>query len=136
MNRNNMQIPNFLMRTPAESAVKNCTTEMLGEDHDILRGLDNTSTEVYDSRAYESSCVAENSEDRKDRKDRKISPMEREALIQSIKGLSPEQIDIVLDNIPIEMVYNRIGRELERNKAFIKSMRGAMALIEIEAQNS
>lgn len=61
--------------------------------------------------------------------DSKVSPIERDALIQSIRGMDREHLDIILDNIPIELVYNRLGRELDRNKAFIKSMKGAMSMV-------
>lgn len=65
--------------------------------------------------------------------DSKVSPIEKDALIQSVRGMSREHLDIILDNIPIELVYNRLGRELDRNKAFIKSMKGAMSMVTNES---
>lgn len=61
--------------------------------------------------------------------DSKVSPIERDALVQSIQGMDREHLDIILDHIPIELVFNRLGRELDRNKAFIKSMKGAMSMV-------
>lgn len=57
---------------------------------------------------------------------KKMSPMEKEALLATINGFSNEQIDFILDNVPIELVYNRLGRELQRNKEFALAVNNAM----------
>lgn len=43
--------------------------------------------------------------------------------------MSPDQLIVIVDNIPIELVFNRIGRELERNKQFMKAVTQAMTII-------
>lgn len=131
MNKNDIKIPSFLQKTvniPAEVDVaslrlqmQNCETECLENDCDVVQEPDEST--ILKTKVCEDTIVDE-------KPSQKISPMEREALIRSVKGMGPEQLDILLDNIPIEMVYNRLGRELERNKAFINSMKGAMSLIE------
>lgn len=126
---NNMQVPTFLQKATEaakekpvleETTIRANDTEgnthlLYAEDHEVEedvseRNSGNCSRPIY--------------------KPMNLSAMEKQSLIEYVKGMSKEQLDLMLDNIPIEMVYNRLGRELERNKAFMNSIKGSMALIE------
>lgn len=122
--KNKMQVPSFLQKVSDKNITMDVSvmhpnidisdTEEFGDDRDILKNIGSENAKKV--------CVMK--EDSKE-----VSPMEREAIIQSVRGMNKEQLEIMLDNVPIEMVYNRLGRELERNKAFINSMKNAMSLI-------
>lgn len=56
-----------------------------------------------------------------------MTKMEINELISVTKGLDKAEIEIVLDHIPVEMCFNRIAKELKKNKAFIDSIRGAVS---------
>ena len=111
---NNIQIPTFLQKaseaTEAKTAWEESVTEEIDEETHVAR---------------ENYSVEENAPERTNG----LSAMEKQTLIDHVKGMNKEQLDIMLDNIPIEMVYNRLGRELERNKAFMNSIKDSMALI-------
>lgn len=118
----NMQIPTFLQKS-AEKAVE--TSKNYREaysDDEVLT----PSTNMTDNTEEE---LCENNAEYEEAERPSLSSMERDAFVQHVKGMSREQIDIMLDNIPIEMVYNRLGRELERNKAFMNAMKEGMSLI-------
>lgn len=63
-----------------------------------------------------------------DIRERKISPIEKEALLGTIRGLDPEEIALVLDNIPTHYIMERINRELERGKLFEQAIQNAMQI--------
>lgn len=111
---NNIQIPTFLQKATEATEAKTAWEEPAKEAID---------EETY--AAEENYSVEENAPVRTN----ELSAMEKQTLIDHVKGMNKEQLDIMLDNIPIEMVYNRLGRELERNKAFMNSIKDSMALI-------
>ena len=112
---NNMQIPTFLQKAAEATEAKTALEES------VMEAIDE---ETY--AAEENYSVEEKASGRING----LSDMEKQTLIDHVKGMNKEQLDIMLDNIPIEMVYNRLGRELERNKAFMNSIKGSMALID------
>lgn len=120
MNRqtNNMQVPTFLQKATEAAKAKTTWEEPVMEAIDPEGNI----REVH----VESCETEENVVGRTNG----LSAMEKQSLIEHVKGMSREQLDLMLDNIPIEMVYNRLGRELERNKAFMNSIKGSMALID------
>ena len=61
-----------------------------------------------------------------------ISPMERQSIIDHVKGLTEEQLKIMLDYVPIKLIFDRLGRELERNEVFMNSIKGSMSLIDLD----
>ena len=111
---NNMQVPTFLQK--ATEAAKTKTNW----EEPVMEAIDEETYAAEENCSVEESTPARTSE---------LSAMEKQTLIDHVKGMNKEQLDIMLDNIPIEMVYNRLGRELERNKAFMNSIKGSMALI-------
>ena len=57
---------------------------------------------------------------------RMVSARDREALIASINGMSDEELEVILDNIPTHLVMNRISKELNRAKRFEEAVRAAI----------
>lgn len=55
-----------------------------------------------------------------------ISPRDQEALIATIRGMSDEELAVILDNIPTHLVLNRISKELDRAKKFEEAVRAAI----------
>ena len=55
-----------------------------------------------------------------------ISPRDQEALIATIRGMSDEELGVILDNIPTHLVLNRIAKELDRAKKFEEAVRAAI----------
>ena len=53
-----------------------------------------------------------------------------EELCRRTKALTKEQMELVLDNIPVELCLARIARELEKNKIFMNSVQNAIHKIE------
>lgn len=117
---NNMQVPTFLQKATETAKTKTTCEEPVMEAIDPEDNI----REVH----VESCETEENASERING----LSAMEKQSLIEHVKGMSREQLDLILDNIPIEMVYNRLGRELARNKAFMNSIKGSMALIDSE----
>ena len=115
---NNMQVPTFLQKVTEAAKAKTTWEEPVMESIDAEGNIQEV--------PMGSCCVKEDTPDRTTG----LSAMEKQSLIEYVKGMSKEQLDLMLDNIPIEMVYNRLGRELERNKAFMNSIKGSMSLFE------
>ena len=62
----------------------------------------------------------------KDSPKAKMDNIEREALIDAVKAMDDEEIDIFLDNISIERVMMRLERELKKNKVFREAVEAAV----------
>lgn len=120
MNRqiNNMQVPTFLQKATEAAKAKTTWEEPVMEVVDTEGNIQQVHVESYEAEENTSGRTSG------------LSAMEKQTLIEHVKGMSREQLDLMLDNVPIEMVYNRLGRELERNKAFMNSIKGSMALID------
>lgn len=120
MNRqtNNMQVPTFLQKTTEAAKAKTTWEEPVME---AIAPEGNIQEVHAESCETEENVVGRTNG---------LSAMEKQSLIEHVKGMSREQLDLMLDNIPIEMVYNRLGRELERNKAFMNSIKDSMVLID------
>lgn len=115
---NNMQVPTFLQKATEATKVKTTWGESVME---AIAPEGNIQEVHAESCETEENVVGRTNG---------LSAMEKQSLIEHVKGMSREQLDLMLDNIPIEMVYNRLGRELERNKAFMNSIKDSMALID------
>ena len=58
-----------------------------------------------------------------------MSEPERQKLIQVVQNFTPEELEIVLDTVPLEMCFAKIKKEIDRAKeveAVIKNMAGLM----------
>lgn len=52
-----------------------------------------------------------------------ITKMEREELATRVKAMDPEELEIVLDNIPVELCIERIKRENAKAEAIMDSIK-------------
>lgn len=57
---------------------------------------------------------------------KEMTQMAREELISRIKALDPEELKLVVDHIPVELCYNRIGEELRKFKEAKKKSKEAL----------
>lgn len=56
-----------------------------------------------------------------------MSEMETKELIARINGMSKEELEVVADHIPVELCYNRIGKELKKAKMLDEAIIGLAA---------
>ena len=59
-----------------------------------------------------------------------MTQMERDELAARIKGMSQEELKIVLDCIPVEMCLTRVAKEIDKLQAFKNSINNAMTAAE------
>lgn len=52
-----------------------------------------------------------------------LKVMEVERLTEIVKGMSDDELAIVADNIPIQLCFDRIQKELQQKDELIKSIR-------------
>ena len=45
-----------------------------------------------------------------------MGELEKEEFINRVKGMSKEEMELFAEYVPVEICYNRIGRELKKNK--------------------
>ena len=68
----------------------------------------------------------------KKKEDKTFVEINRIELIRRMRGLSKEEWKIVIDEAPIELCYERIGRELEEAKEFKKNIGAAVDSVKSE----
>lgn len=56
-----------------------------------------------------------------------MTHMEKEELTRRVKAMSREELEVVLNNIPIELCLMRIEREFDKLKAFEDSVKTAVS---------
>ena len=61
------------------------------------------------------------------KKNTSMTHMEKEELSRRVKAMSREELEVVLNNIPIELCLMRIEREFDRLKAFEDSVKSAVS---------
>lgn len=61
------------------------------------------------------------------KKNPSMTHMEKEELTRRVKAMSREELEVVLDNIPIELCLMKIEREFDRLKAFEDSVKTAVS---------
>ena len=62
----------------------------------------------------------------KDKGENTMTRMEKEEFIERIKGMSQEELELVVEIIPVDMCMARINKELDRLKAFENSVKSAV----------
>ena len=62
----------------------------------------------------------------KDKGENTMTRMEKEEFIERIKGMSQEELELVVEIIPVDMCMARVNKELDRLKAFENSVKSAM----------
>ena len=61
------------------------------------------------------------------KKNTTMTHMEKEELSRRIKAMSREELEVVLNNIPVELCLMRIEREFDKLKAFEDSVKSAVS---------
>ena len=61
------------------------------------------------------------------KKNTTMTHMEKEELSRRVKAMSREELEVVLNNIPIELCLMRIEQEFDRLKAFEDSVKSAVS---------
>ena len=61
------------------------------------------------------------------KKNTTMTHMEKEELSRRVKAMSREELEVVLNNIPIELCLMRIEREFDKLKAFEDSVKSAVS---------
>ena len=56
-----------------------------------------------------------------------LTVAEKKELTERFGGMSPEELDFIIDLIPVEYCFNRIQRELDKAKDFENRVKSAMA---------
>lgn len=64
-----------------------------------------------------------------DSKEAKISPAQLESIARWARGLRREEAAVVIDNLPLDLIFAKIGKELEKSKKFTDAIKGAMDII-------
>ena len=62
----------------------------------------------------------------KDKGENTMTRMEKEEFIERIKGMSQEELELVVEIIPVDMCMDRVNKELDRLKAFENSVKSAV----------
>ena len=62
----------------------------------------------------------------KDKGESTMTRMEKEEFIERIKGMSQEELELVVEIIPVDMCMARVNKELDRLKAFENSVKSAV----------
>lgn len=62
----------------------------------------------------------------KDKGENTMTRMEKEEFIERIKGMSQEELELVVEIIPVDMCMARVNKELDRLKAFENSIKSAV----------
>lgn len=58
-----------------------------------------------------------------------IAKLHAEELANRVRAMKREEMELVLDNIPIELCFQRIEKELAKNKAFVEAINNAMDIL-------
>ena len=62
-----------------------------------------------------------------------MTKLERDELVSRIKGMSKEELEIVVDCLPVEMCLNRIAKEIDKAQTFEKRVEEAIRSFESKA---
>lgn len=62
-------------------------------------------------------------------KPRPMTQQEVEALIDIVRAMDVEELEIVANNIPIELCFQRVEREIKKYKAFAEASKEALDIL-------
>lgn len=57
-----------------------------------------------------------------------VSEVQKEKLIEFVSGLNETEMKIVLDNIPIDLLLDKIKFEIEKNRKYISAIQEASSI--------
>ena len=58
-----------------------------------------------------------------------VTSAQLHSIAQWARGLRRKEAEVVLDNLPLDLIFTKIGKELEKNKRFAESITKAMDII-------
>ena len=58
-----------------------------------------------------------------------ITRAEVEAITNMVRSMDVAELEIVADNIPIELCFQRVEREIKKYKAFAEATKGAIDIL-------
>lgn len=58
-----------------------------------------------------------------------VTQAQLESVARIARALRPQEIEVVLDNIPITYIFDKIGKELEKNRKFSEAILNATDII-------
>ena len=61
--------------------------------------------------------------------EKRVSSAQLNSIAQWARGLRREEAQIVIDNLPLDLIFSKIGEELEKNKKFTEAITSAMSII-------
>lgn len=62
----------------------------------------------------------------KERGENEMTRIEKEEFVNRIKGMSQEELELVVDIIPVDLCVARVNKELERLRTFENSVKWAV----------
>lgn len=54
----------------------------------------------------------------------------RDELITRTEAMTKEEMELVLEHIPVELCLARVAKEIEQHKAFMATIKGAVVKVE------
>lgn len=60
---------------------------------------------------------------------RQLSVIQKEKLENLAKSLRTEEAEVIIDNLPIELIFRKIEKEIIKNREFIAAISGAMSIV-------
>lgn len=60
---------------------------------------------------------------------KKLAPIEKETIGERIQSMSEEEQILVLEKIPMDLIFRHIGNVLEKNRKFIQGINDAMDIL-------
>lgn len=85
------------------------------EDYYIYEEGDNIATD-------KNCCIDSDTSDN-------VTQAQLESVARIARALRPQEIEVVLDNIPITYIFDKIGKELEKNRKFSEAILNATDII-------
>lgn len=82
-----------------------------------------------DENDFKDISSAKENMDMEKAKAAKISPAQLESIARWARGLRIEEAAVVIDNLPLDLIFAKIGKELEKSKKFTDAIKGAMDII-------
>lgn len=97
----------------------------LGHDYDDMRERMET---VADNTCNMSDyvCVSDIAVNKTAYGKPSLSAIEKEKIVNMVKGMSEEEMRVALENIPIDMMFTYIGSVLEKNRKFAQTIQDAV----------
>lgn len=135
---NNFQIPAFLQRfskgnTSTQQRGLRATTMVIDDICPLEESTCENTEESVDKKVEieDKAIISHKAENREYTTMRnELTAHEREVIHDKLAGFDKLQMDAALEVIPVELMFNRIGKELQRNRAFAEAIKNALTILE------